>query len=202
MKTKIFALASVLVVFTVLSTSAQNKENGVFIELNLGRCETETTRFYDGCAPGERHFERYMIYTPTVGYQINNRWAVGLRAQFETKEDRDTASRYNTFGVYGQYRFFNRKWLKLFVEGSIAHGFIDDNNSWCRNDFTEAGFNLGVAVPIYRGLSFMARYLHVGYSDAHPLYRRDLEGSAYWGDGNWVVDGNLRRLSIGLQYRF
>lgn len=200
-KLSLISAVTLLSLLVCLPASAQNKEKGVFVEMNFGYCESRV--LVSGGNPGESlPYEHYMIYTPAVGYQINNRWAVGLKAQFERKSYK-FENQYNAMSIYGQYRFFNRKWLKLFVEGSISHGFVDkDQSILYPRDYTEAGFNLGVAVPIYRGLSFMARYLHVGYSDVEPVFRRDFEGSAYWGDGNWVVDGNLRRLSIGLQYRF
>lgn len=95
-----------LLVFLPVSAQNRDKEKGVFVEMNFGYCESRV--LVSGNPAESLPYEHYMIYTPAVGYQINNRWAVGLKAQFERKSYK-FENQYNAVSIYGQYRFFNRK---------------------------------------------------------------------------------------------
>ena len=100
MKTKMFFLF-VLAVCGIATAAAQVKERGVFVEMDFG---------YGAPLDG------YGIFTPTVGYRLTDRWAVGLRASFETAGDLMEGG-FKSVGAIGQYRMLGKRRLSLFVEG-------------------------------------------------------------------------------------
>lgn len=52
---------------------AQTKDKGFFIEMNGGYGTVKHNSGHDG----------YVFLSPAMGYQINERWAAGLRMRFE-----------------------------------------------------------------------------------------------------------------------
>ena len=187
MKTKMFFLF-VLAVCGIATAAAQEKERGVFVEMDFG---------YGAPLDG------YGIFTPTVGYRLTDRWAVGLRASLETAGDLMEGG-FKSVGAVGQYRMLGVRRFSLFVEGQVIYTFAPDMQmdggsprKVC-DDYAEAGFTLGGSCAMTRHLSLQARYLYLGYSGS-PAFRRS---GACWGDNGMVLDAGWNRLQVGLQYTF
>lgn len=165
-----------------LLASAQNKEQGLFVELNGGYGQSERyNHTHDG----------YAFLAPGIGYQFNNRWAAGVKTRFELAADK-----FKAFGAYGQYTFWQRNRLKFFGEAattlSVCSGMDGgDDTYW------EAGLSAGAAYSLGSHCSLLLRYLHIGYSDA-----RHRSEDFCLGEGRFIVDGNLKRMQIGVQWIF
>lgn len=176
-------ITSLLLLVSCLLASAQTKENGLFVEMNggYGRIEYYYIKTHDG----------YGFLSPAIGYQFNSRWAAGLRTRFELAADK-----FKTFGVYGQYSFWQMNRIKLYGEAAATvsrSGIIDGGD----NRYSEAGLSVGAAYSLSKHCNILLRYLHIGYSDAE--HRNE---DFCLGDGKFIVDGNLKRLQIGIQWIF
>lgn len=174
--TSLFLLSSCLLAF------AQTKECGLFIELNGGYGQTER---YDNTHDG------YAFLSPAIGYQFNSRWAAGIKTRFELAADK-----FKTFGAYGQYAFWQTNRIKLFGEAAATVSVCSGKDGG-NDNYSEAGLSVGAAYSLGRHCNILLRYLHIGYSDA---YHRNEDFCL--GDGRFIVDGNLKRLQIGVQWIF
>lgn len=169
--------------FSALLASAQTKERGLFIELNGGHGQIEK---FDNTHDG------YGFLAPAIGYQFNSRWAAGIKTRFELGADHN----YSTFGAYGQYAFWQKNRIKLFGEAAATLsvcGGLDGGD----NNYSEAGLSVGAAYSLGNHCNLLLRYLHIGYSDAYHLNE-----DFCLGGGKFVVDGNLKRLQVGVQWIF
>lgn len=113
----------------------------------------------------------------------------GFRMTFETR-------RYD-FKIYTPFVRFNylsRPRWALFAEAQGNIGSRDVDGAQCR--YYEAGIGLGGTFSITPHLKLVGRYLFMGYSSRHE------RESAYAGDHDFLLDANVARLQIGLQYLF
>lgn len=166
---------------TVRINAKEWKENdrGFLVELTAGYAN----------ATSYTPSERYANISPGIGYQFNKRWAAGFRMTFETR-------RYD-FKIYTPFVRFNylsRPRWTLFAEAQGNIGSRDVDGAQCR--YYEAGIGLGGTFSITPHLKLVGRYLFVGYSSRHERER------AYAGDHDFLLDANVARLQIGLQYLF
>ncbi|WP_418986439.1 hypothetical protein [Bacteroides heparinolyticus] len=187
MKTKTLTVIALLSVFCITSVVAQTKERGLFVEMNAGFGNVE------------RHRSGYGLFVPRIGYQLGEKWAVGVKARFETSGSKG----YTAAGAYVQYAFWKKGKLKLFTEGELSYNVKRAECDFVlgrptpRKNYAEAGFTFGSSYALCRNLNVMARYLYIGYND-YPGAR---EG-AYIGNGRGIVDANWHRLQVGLQCIF
>ncbi|MCI6212512.1 hypothetical protein [Bacteroides heparinolyticus] len=187
MKTKTLTVIALLSVFGITSVVAQTKERGLFVEMNAGFGNVE------------RHRSGYGLFVPRIGYQLGEKWAVGVKARFETSGSKG----YTAAGAYVQYAFWKKGKLKLFTEGELSYNVKRAECDFVlgrptpRKNYAEAGFTFGGSYALCRNLNVMARYLYIGYND-YPGVR---EG-AYIGNGRGIVDANWHRLQVGLQCIF
>ena len=188
MKTKTLTVIALLSVFCITSVVAQTKERGLFVEMNAGFGNVERRR------------SDYGLFVPRIGYQLGEKWAVGVKARFETSGSKG----YTAAGAYVQYAFWKKGKLKLFTEGELSYNVKRDGYDYVvlehpnpRENYVEAGFTFGGSYALCRNLNVMARYLYIGYND-YPGVR---EG-AYIGNGRGIVDANWHRLQVGLQCIF
>lgn len=196
----------VLLCISFVSAFSQEK-NGVFVEFSGGFSNERDIKYYHHPA----------IITPGVGYKINDKWAVGLRASFELGRelgetgvfDKDTKvynekNRYYFFTPYARFSFAKVGPVRFFTEGSVSwvkHSWVNDWQpsapSWfdkSGNGF-EAGMNIGVSCEIFKHLDVFARGFFVGYSNTGVTH----EG-AVAGNGRFILDANWRRAAIGLRF--
>lgn len=167
-----------------LLASAQTKERGLFIELNGGYGQRES--------PLNMPSDGYGFLAPVIGYQFNSRWAAGIKTNFELTSDEN----FSTIGAYGQYSFWQKNRVKLFGEAAATQSWSSGMEGG-NIHYTEAGLSVGAAYSLGGHCNLLLRYLHIGYSDA---YHRN----EYFclGGGKFIVDGNLKRLQVGVQWIF
>lgn len=165
-----------------ITIEAQQKEKGFFIEMNAGYGQNK----------GIHKDKGYAILAPSAGYKFNGRWLTGVKLQFETG-----TTGYKTMMVYAQYHFLKMSRFGLFGEVQVAYSSSDGVDGGL-NGHADAGFTLGASYALSKCFSLLMRYPYIGYSGDH--YGRDQGASLYGGD--FVIDANLRRLQVGLQFTF
>lgn len=194
-----------LFILVLLCTSCavafSQEKNGVFVEFSGGFSNERDIEYYHHPA----------ILTPGIGYKINDKWAVGMRASFELgndwvteKEAYNEENRYYFFTPYARFSFVKVGPVRFFTEGSVSwvkHSWVNDWQpsapSWfdkSGNGF-EAGMNIGVSCEIFKHLDVFARGFFVGYSNTGVTH----EG-AVAGNGRFILDANWRRAAIGLRF--
>lgn len=161
-----------------------------------------------GFGMGRSLQKNYGILSPRLQYNINDDWSVGAVMKFDVRKDH--ANLYYSYGGFVQYRFLRRGSFALFVDaaGSYNHQLetvlVDD---WrpdsgapegLRN-FAEVGLTPGVSYSIAdTGFSLKLRYLFLGYNSAPSWYK----SLGCLGDGDFILDAGLRRLSLSVAYAF
>lgn len=179
MKQKIITL--LLCTMCIISSHAQgSNERGIFAEINAGY----------GTVKYHRNTEGFFAITPSLGYRFNKHWTIGGKVSIETAAEKNVA-----VGVYGQYYFNTTKRLIFFTEAQLTE-FLQDVEGG-DSTFTEAGLSFGASYAIHSNLNLIFRYGYIGFSGNH---HRD-EGFAFV-KKNFLIDGNLRRLHVGLRYCF
>ncbi|MDE7123017.1 MAG: hypothetical protein K2N93_01555 [Alistipes sp.] len=219
MKTKMFFLF-VLAVCGIATAAAQEKDRGIFLELNAGYsrntygCHAVAGPSYtiDYEFDAERAGGGFALLAPAVGYRFDERWEVGVRAQFELES---YYANYTAVGAFARYGFFNRRKWSLFVEGQVSCYIQGEHflpvpasmipeggqvrlNADFDDRYAEAGFTFGASYALTRRLRAQVRYLYLGYSGAPAFHR----SGGCWGDGEFVLDAGWNRLQVGLQYTF
>ncbi len=179
----LYSLFAAAMLLCSAAASAQNRDKGVFVEMDFGYGATD-----DG----------YALFAPSVGYRFANRWSAGFRVMFESE-----VSDYTTLSWFGQYRLIDLRRFDVFAEGQVSYvinpGKWDGPGSLSANqNYAEAGVTFGASYRLWKGLRLTARYLYLGYSGSSPYRRSD----GCWGDGGFVLDAGWNRLQVGLQYTF
>lgn len=178
---KRITITLLLCAMCIISSHAQGSNGrGIFAEINAGY----------GTVKYHKSTEGYFAITPSLGYQFNEHWAIGGKVSFETAAEKNIA-----VGVYGQYYFNTTERLKFFTEAQLTE-FLQDADGGDPT-FTEVGLSLGASYAIHSNLNLIFRYGYIGFS-GNP--HRD-EGFAFV-KKNFLIDGNLRRLQVGLRYCF
>jgi hypothetical protein len=185
MKKMFFLIAAWLFCMPLVSRAQADDGKGMFVELNIGHAHT----YYhddDGV---------YTILSPRLGYQFNDRWSAGIKYIGEINND----LQYHTGGIYAQYNFWQKNRFKTFVEGAFTLGVAEEGLDGGNDDGTdlEAGFSFGASYTLSNHFNLLLRYLYVGFSHSVRVHQK-----ACWGDHNFILDANLSRLQIGVQYIF
>lgn len=173
---------SLCILCSCVLVSAQVKESGLFVELNVGY--GHVNNYYDKCSG-------YVFLSPTLGYQFSSRWVAGLKTRFELAADK-----YKSIGLYGQYAFWQKNRVKLFGE-ALASVAIQSGLDGKNNNYNEAGLSLGASYSLGRRCSLLLRYFYVGYNDGQ--HDSDV---FFFREGKFVTDDSLRRLQLGVQWIF
>ncbi len=221
MKTRMFFLL-VMAMCGIATAAAQEKERGIFLELNAGYSRntygchavagTSGDYTIDYEFDAHRAGSGFALLAPAVGYRFDERWQVGAWAQFELES---YYANYTAVGAFARYGFFNRRKWSLFVEGQVSCYIQGEHflpvpasmipeggqvrlNADFDNHYAEAGFTFGASYALTRRLRAQVRYLYLGYSGAPAFHR----SGGCWGDGDFVLDAGWNRLQVGLQYTF
>ena len=167
----------------VLCTPAINaqEEKGFFVGLDVGKRATSL-------------LSKKAVLYPSVGYQINSDWSVGIRTQIDFS-DID----FIYWGGYVQYNFLKFNKLNLFSEGKISLFYPIPGMRKDMNRVTEVGVNLGASYELFKKLKLNLRYLYLGYCSM-PYW--DLNDRYPLRVGKFILSGSLPRLQVGLQYTF
>jgi len=181
-------LLTIILLMAVLlpsSMQAQEKEKGFFMEGSIAYAY-------------ERKFwgptESYLNITPTIGYQFNPKWNLGLKMELQCGRESDY--KYIGFIPFARYNFCKLGKVSLFTEAKM--NLYDKYQTMLEEDdsYVEAGFSLGAYLPLNRHLKIICQYLHVGYSEQYK------KGGAFINSGDWGIDANIKRLNLGLNWTF
>lgn len=167
----------------VLCTPAINaqEEKGFFVGLDVGKRATSL-------------LSKKAVLYPSVGYQINSDWSVGIRTQIDFS-DID----FIYWGGYVQYNLVKFNKLNFFSEGKVSVFYPIPGWKEDLAKVTEAGINFGASYELFKKFKLNLRYLYLGYC-SNPHW--DQNGSYILGEGKFIVSGSLPRLQVGLQYTF
>lgn len=173
---------------------AQSKDKGFFVEGSVSYASDRQSKVFT---------DEFSIITPAVGYQFNDKWSAGVKISFSTSDD----FRFNWFSStpFVRYNFCSLGKANLFTEGKISGYLFPDPGEGRKDDphFIEAGFSLGVSYPFNEHLKLVCQYLHIGYSNEYrDSNKRCSKHGLNLHSGDWVLDANIKRLSIGLSWTF
>lgn len=136
-------LAALVAVLSIISVSAQTYVGGSVSFWHNG--DTETTSF---------------SLTPEVGYNLNEKWAVGAELDFAyVGVDGNSAA---GFGIapYARYTYFNEGKFSLFVDGGLGINKVKNTDLGF-----QIGFQPGFAVKLTDQFSLVSKFGFLGYSD-------------------------------------
>ena len=157
----------------------------------------EEKGFFVGLDAGKRvisEISNKMVLYPSIGYQINSDWSLGIRTQIDFSD-----INFIYLGGYVQYNFLKFNKLNLFSEGKISLFYPIPGMRKDMNRVTEVGVNLGASYELFKKLKLNLRYLYLGYCSM-PYW--DLNDRYPLRVGKFILSGSLPRLQVGLQYTF
>lgn len=113
-----------------------------------------------------KDFNSFLL-APEVGYNINDKWTVGVElAYIHTKSAHDIKGNGFAIAPYGRFNFFQKKIVRLFVEGGLGFSTYKIKDGDSENGF-EIGFKPGIAFDVTEHLSLEAKYGFLGYRDQY-----------------------------------
>lgn len=141
---------------------------------------------------------------PELGYNFNNRWAIGTTIGYEYKHFNgfDTDSHMFEFNPYARFTFFrtSNNLVQLFVDGGagIGLGSIDYGDDYDAKTgvIWNVGFRPGVAFNFTDSFSMVAHLGFIGYEGAN----RRAYNAGYNRKGGIMLDGN--NVTLGFYYNF
>ena len=195
---KLYLFLLGLVLLVPASLQAQSDDKGFFVEGNL----SYASDFWKNYKRDGGVTDEFFIITPAVGYQINEKWSVGFKVGFSTSGD--FTFNWNSYTPFVRYNILSFGKTCLFTEAKVSkfdwNEILDGGRN---NDFIEAGFSLGVSYPFNEHLKLVCQYLHIGYSNEYrDSNKRCSKHGLNLHSGDWVLDANIKRLSIGLNWTF
>lgn len=127
---------------------------------------------------------------PEVGYNFNEKWAVGATLAFSYESINDNSGSLFLFAPYARYSFYENKLVRLFVDGGFAIGALDGDYEGDSSTAFEIGFKPGIAIKLNDHFSLVAKYGFLGYGN---------ENMSTSGVGLRL---NSEDLSLGFHYEF
>lgn len=133
---------------------------------------------------------------PSVGYELNKKWAIGGELEFSAVSDY-----YTKFAIapYARWSFFQKDRVKLFLDMGFGISVFDLDDDWDDVpgvDDSETGFQIGVqpgiAVALTKHFSVLAKVGFFGYDDSYTNLKSE-------GFGLKLSGENLR---FGIEYKF
>lgn len=169
--------------------------------------------FYAGGSLGFWHDSNNDGYTtnqltilPELGYNLNQKWAVGTTVGYEYTHlcNHGVSSNLFQFNPYVRFTYFRtaNNVLSLFLDGTVGIGagwtsFDDDDDSDTKTACTwQIGIKPGIAVNITKSFSFVAHVGLLGYEGANNA----AQAAGYSSKGGLMLNGN--NLSFGFYYNF
>ena len=141
------------------------------------------------------HTSSYGMWSPSVGLQLDDRWAIGARMTFETGGDKLT-TKYTITTLYGQYSFLRGERWSVFAEGKgslyYVHHYADKGG--------EIGVSLGGKYDVTRNLGIVVHYVYAGVEVGKDKVLSSPGGCI--GKHRTMLDFSPRRLQLGLRYTF
>ena len=142
--------------------------------------------------------ETYLSVNPEVGYNLSDKWAVGVDLGYGYEYEQGAKTRSYTVAPYARYKVAELGPVNVFVDGGAAVGsrhYVHGNTytEW------EVGVKPGVAVNLNEKLSFVTHFGFVGYRD------NDAPKWSPWREGYETGLGAMfsgKELTFGLYYNF
>ena len=185
-----------LALFLPTNMQAQSKDKGLFVEGSASYASDYSGGYN---ANGSRRTGDFFIITPAIGYQFNDKWSTGFKVGFSTSDD--FTFDWNSYTPFVRYNFCSLGKVNLFTEGKVSlTAYSEGSLGGGDPNFVEAGFSLGISYPFNEHLKLVCQYLHIGYSNEYNNDRAKHGMNLHSGD--WVLDANIKRLSIGLSWTF
>ena len=130
---------------------------------------------------------------PEVGYNFNEKWAVGGSLLFDHSKSNGVKTNAFALAPYARYTFFRNDVLGLFVEGSIGFSTAGTNIDGDKNvNGFQIGFRPGFLFDVTEHFSLVTKIGFLGYRD-------DYYNNYQNGGGLTLRSSNL---SIGFYYTF
>lgn len=178
---KIFALAAMVVMS--LSAFAQNWYAGG--EISWWRNATENQTDFS--------------IVPEIGYNINEKWAVGTDIGYAYKYDNNVKTNLFVFDPYARFTYAKAGIVSFFCDGTVGIGLgkskVGDYKSDTATTY-QIGFRPGIAVNVSKNVSLVAHIGFLGYRGANDAAK----DAGYSDCGGIRLSGN--DLSFGFYYNF
>lgn len=148
--------------------------------------------------------ETSFTITPEVGYELNEKWAIGLAVGFAHKaydndeldldwdgDDHLTSNAF-AFAPYARFSFFQNKVVRLFLDMGFGFSTAKVKHFDSVNGF-EIGVKPGLAIKLDRHFSLVSKIGFAGYRDD---YCANFAGNGF----GVALDGE--DISLGIEYKF
>ena len=198
MKKNLFVYGLVLMLLLATGTAEVGGEEKprVFVEM-AGGVGTDYVKYFIS-QEGIREINKtssYGMWSPSVGLQLDDRWAIGARMTFETGGDWLT-TKYTITTLYGQYAFLRGERWSVFAEGkgSLYHVHYYGKKGG------EIGVSLGGKYDVTRNLGIVVHYVYAGVEVGKDKVLSSPGGCI--GKHRAMLDFSPRRLQLGLRYTF
>ncbi|MDR2910440.1 MAG: porin family protein [Bacteroidales bacterium] len=201
---KVF-LMTVAVVLVTMNVNAQNKDN-FWIGGSFGFASSK----FDGTGNTGNSFTIH----PEFGYNISDRWGIGLRAGIEQVSAESTYS-YNenqvfSIAPFARYTFLKWNILNIFADGGFIYSSADgepdiiehvypDNKIKHGDIFINAGFSLQLTKRF--ALTGSTNIFDVGYTNISPSPYNGINDTYIW-SASLNPPFNLNNFTFGFNFTF
>ena len=130
--------------------------------------------------------ETVFTLAPGVGYELNEKWAVGGNLKLEFEKDVK-----NLFAIepYARWSYYHKGMVKLFLDMGMGIAVTDPEEGDC-----ETGWNIGVkpgiALHLTEHFSILAKAGFLGYADDYGKMN------------GFGLNVNAEALTFGIEYTF
>lgn len=136
------------------------------------------------------------ILSPEVGYNFNEKWAVGAVLGFAHEKiflnDESVKGTAFSFAPYARYSFYENKVIRLFIDGGLGFSTSKVEDFDSVNGF-EVGFRPGISIKLSKHFNLLAKCGFLGYRD-------DYNGSS--NNNGYGFAFTSEDLSFGFHYEF
>jgi hypothetical protein len=132
------------------------------------------------------------VITPELGYNLNEKWAVGMKIGYAYNKVDDAKSNEFVVNPYARYTFVKLDKVNFFVDGGFEYNYVkvEDDSA---NGFG-ISFKPGVAVNLNEKISFVAHVGNFGWSSAKAKNAKSVQSVD--------LGLNLTSVDFGLYYNF
>ena len=104
------------------------------------------------------------IIAPEIGYNFNEKWAVGGNIGFGYAKADDAKATTFAIAPYARYSYYENKVVRLFIDGGFGFSSTKVEDMDAVTGF-EVGFKPGIAIKLNEKFSLVAKCGFLGYRD-------------------------------------
>lgn len=132
------------------------------------------------------------VITPELGYNLNEKWAVGMKIGYAYNKVDDAKSNEFVVNPYARYTFVKLDKVNFFVDGGFEYNYVkvEDDSA---NGFG-ISFKPGVAVNLNEKVSFVAHVGNFGWASAKAKNAKSVQSVD--------LGLNLTSVDFGLYFNF